>query len=236
MPLRGSTVYWQSEAMNVKSILIGFVLLASASIGSAGAIGVFDIQAGATFLQQSANDNCSFVAASAQCHTAGFFTPAMVDLYSFGVHAGDTLSITFAGGSMCYHAGVCLAPSIGGIFSSTSNLLDSSNANRLPDAVSAGLGSVQTSTWFALTSNATPGVNNTNPNDFSIPLVGTLNVTVPGQYLFLGILDSFYADNSGNLSIALSFTSNAVATPEPATYLLMLGGVVALAAGRKLFA
>jgi hypothetical protein len=227
--------------------LVGLFLLGLAVSSIAGSFalpdGPFSVSAGGTFLQQSSNDNCSFITATAQCISSPstFFQPTVIDLTGLeGVQIGDLLSITVSG-SMCFYSLVCNAPpTIGGIFSSTNSLLSSNNANRVPNAVgtqgSDNQNPVTTSTYFALNGSSVSAVNNTNPLDFGIPTGSTTMVHVTAEFLFLGVLDSFYADNSGTISVSITDTHATTVTPEPASYLLVLGGFGALALARKLFA
>jgi len=62
------------------------------------------------------------------------------------------------------------------------------------------------------------------------------SVIVPGgsHYLAVGLYDSFFRDNIGNLSIELSVALDDIATPEPATALLFLLGLSLLAAPKLL--
>ena len=214
-----------------KLFWMGIAILGLAQLGTAGIIvdlGTFDVSAGATFLAQSSQDNCGFVTHSAQCTGASFFAPTVVDLSTLGsgVGAGDSLLMTVHG-TECYLGSTCSSPpNIGALFSATSTWLPSSS-NPVPDGISApGQNFVTTSMWF--------GGDNTNTHDFKISgsTPPWVDVPVGAKFLFIGIFDSFYADNTGNVSITLSIDppgdSLLPAVPEPGTYLLALGGFAAL--------
>jgi len=217
----------------VKTFLFVALIFALSGIGIGGPIGNFGVSAGSSFLEQSANDDCSFITATAQCSSPGFYSPTIIDLNALNVHPGDLLAITYISGFMCYYSLVCTDPTVGGIFSSSSTLLNSTNLNRLPGGISSGLPGVTTTTYFSLDGTTVMPVDNTNPNAFLIPLLGSVNVVVPSQtqFLFLGILDSFFADNSGNATVSLSI--EAASVPEPATCLMVLAGIGAVALLRR---
>ena len=221
-----------------KLIILVSVLIAFASIGVAGTVTISNIPVspGGTFLTQSANDNCAFNPHDpALCTGAGFFSPSVIDLLAFGINNGDPLSITISG-VVCYMMASCSIsgpPVIGAIFSSTPIFLDAAQPNRVPNGVSSGLPSLPTSMYFNLAGTvAGANQNNTNPNDFVLAFGSTTNVNAAGRYLFLGILDSFYADNSGTAFVNITATTQG-AVPEPGTYVLMLAGM-GLIAVRKL--
>ena len=215
--------------------LVGVALYAVAGTAAAGTItlGSFVVNPGATFLQQSAMDNCSYITASAQCTGSSFFDPTRINLLglSQAVNPGDTIQLTVSG-LECYIGTTCSAPpNIAGIFSQTS-AFDPTNThpNRVTNAVATpGITNVVTSMYIV----GGPSVDNTLSQDFKISGLNGLTVVVPSlaQYLFIGIYDSFYADNTGNVTITLSETTVS-ASPEPATYVLVLAGLGALAVGR----
>ena len=212
-----------------KILLAGVALFGLASIGAAGPIGSVGVSPGGTFLEQSAEDNCSWGNKSAQCTGASFFNPTVVNLLtglSQPVNPGDLLEIIVTG-RLCYTSAICSAPpNIGGIFSSTSTLQDSSNSNRVTGHLNtAGQASMHTTMFFGSASNM-------QVDDFEIPgTLAGLTVTVPegAHYLFLGTYDSFFADNSGEVSVSfVAFT-----TPEPGTYVLVMAGLGALVLVRR---
>jgi hypothetical protein len=223
-----------------KTFWLGFLLLAAAVAGLAGSFTVtsnLPVSPGATFLEQSSNDTCSFVTASAGCTGPSFFTPAIIPLV--GVNPGDLLVITVSG-SMCYYSAVCGDPSLLGAFSSSVTLLSAyvGNVNRITGAINPGLPGVATSTYFSLDGSSTAGVNNSpnSPDEYDFAIQSGMSYMVPtgAQYLFIGLFDSFFADNSGTINITIVDDPPAVGTPEPATWLLMFGGLSVLGLARKL--
>jgi hypothetical protein len=214
----------------------GLALLGLAAVGLAGPIseGSVNVSPGGTFLDQSANDTCSYVTHSVQCTGAAFFAPTFVDLTALNtpVNGGDTLFL-FITGNICYLGANCGTPNLGGIFSSTNTFLDSTHLNRVQNSISAGGSGYVTATYFSLDGTTNTAANNTNPNDFIIPGGTSFSIVVPNgaKFLVLGVYDSFYADNSGNISVGLSVIQSA--TPEPGTYLLIAGGLAALGFIRK---
>ena len=73
--------------------------------------------------------------------------------------------------------------------------------------------------------------------DFQVldsPYGGT-TVVVPNSanFLIIGVLDSFYADNTGNLSVELTLDPSS-GVPEPGSYAMVLAGVAGLVALRRL--
>ncbi len=212
-----------------KAILLFAAAVATISLCSAGTIniGTYGVSAGATFLEQDSVDNCGFGTKSVQCTGAGFFAPTILDLTSLSLTAGSTITLT-AGGSLNYGNSTVLPAVLDAVFS-TSNTLNPSNvATRVPGAAAvglpSGLTSPVTSTFY--------GLNNDIAQDFKVTTSG-ITFTIPNGalYLFIGISDSFMADNSGNVSI--NITETIQNTPEPATYFMMLGGLGALALARK---
>lgn len=219
--------------------LSGLVLAAAAAVSTAGPInlGNFGLSASATFLEQYQGppfgDNCvSGYGAPVGC-SASMFAPLILNLTSLGVNPGDTLQLTSVG-SICYGAfGTnCGAASLEALFSSTNNLLDSSNLNRVTGALgppSVASGTLVTPTTSVWANGAS--VSNDISQDFA---ANGVSVIVPNGalFLFIGVSDSYWVDNSGNSSINLVDTAP-VATPEPGTYVLALAGLAGLLALRK---
>jgi len=224
--------------------------LGGAAFGGIISLGSQSVSVGATFLEQSSNDNCS-VMASAQCTGASFFAPTFINLVALGVNPGDTLQI-IAGGSICYVGGsTCsyVSPIEVGVFDTNTTLLGPSNLNRLPGAVASELPNATTSAFYG-------PINTTISQDFRVPGGTGVTVTVPNaQYLVVGIKDSFFSDNMGNAWVQLYKIATdpiipppppvvppppvdpppppVVPTPEPGTFGVALAGILAFAAGRK---
>jgi PEP-CTERM motif-containing protein len=83
-------------------------------------------------------------------------------------------------------------------------------------------------------------VNTTVPNDFYIPTGTGITVVVPAgvSFLAVGILDSYYADDSGNPTVTINETAppdppDPPGVPEPATLGLFGIGAGALLALRR---
>lgn len=217
-------------------------LIAMALLGSALAsattvitpIGTFDVSANATFFEQSSNDNCSSPFAVSGC-TANLFTPTIIDLSTYGLVAGDELQL-ITNGTICWSDSDCGTWPLGGIFDKNGNdLLPNTVQNRLPNSVNAGLPDISNSLYNTYYGN----INTTIPNDFYICGTGTVplpecsgtsgtDVYIPAgaQYLYVAVLDSFYADNTGTLSVTVNEITNVV--PEPGAYGLVLSGLAAI--------
>ena len=160
------------------------------------------------------------------------------------VTPGDTLQLIVTSTTACYEQGsTCINQPLGGVFDvSNTDLLASNNQNRLPNQVSvSGLPNIQDpnlNTYYDA-NGIFDGVhlNTQIPDDFYIcgnvamvDCTGTNGTTVVvptgANYLYVGALDSFYADNSGTITLTVDDTLS----PEPATWTLMLGGLGVTAA------
>jgi hypothetical protein len=169
--------------------------------------------------------------------------PLFINLGPSGLNipAASTINIT-AFGYQCYFtpSNACTPYSayIGGVFDSNTTILpqayNPANINRLPGAISSGLPDVNHTFLNTFYGNH----STTNPFDFLIPMGGGVNVTIPegAQYLVVGILDSYFADNSGNPAVQITLLDSPndppppghpadVNTPEPGTYNLILSGI-----------
>ena len=161
--------------------------------------------------------------------------PLVIDLQTvggLGLATGDILRIT-AEGDLCFNNGSsCQAPSFGAVFSST-NLLDNNNLllNRVTNALNAPAGTTAAPDAGTTTNG---GFATNIAQDFLIFQGSGTQFTMPNigvyRYLFIGILDRLYGDNSdldNNLQVRLSVV------PEPGTYGLLLSGLGALIAFRR---
>jgi len=159
-------------------------------------------------------------------------------LFSGAITPGTTTITLYSTGDICFFAG-CIggesAPDFLGVFSSSA-----------PDALSASSNLQRISGYMSLPSGATGfitgntyygGLTTGLPEDFLIPQGAGTSFVVPvgAVSLYLGIADSWYADNSdpdagqNPLGVWISIQSTPdPATPEPGTYGTMLCGLAAL--------
>ena len=210
--------FFMCLVLSAVSVMGGSMQVDSVPVGPAG-----------TFLQLSPIDNCAWFLAAPGCG-GGFFDPTIVDLSApeLNVHPGDLLQMS-ASGMLCYLPTICsTSPNVAAVFSSTAALLDASNLNRIPGAIATpGTTDVATNLFFS-------GASNTIGEDFLVPATAEgIAVTIPAgaRYLFLGIVDSFYADNTGHVLVNLS--DPPAPTPEPSTWPAMIAGLTALFALKK---
>lgn len=122
---------------------------------------------------------------------------------------------------------------MGGVFSADTNLLDDSNLPRIPGAINSGLPDYTDPyyTTFYFDRN----VSTVNPSDFLIPYLTGVTVIVPAgaHYLFLGVFDSYYKDNTDpSGTLAIEYIGH-VTVPEPGTFAMLLAGVAGLLALRR---
>jgi PEP-CTERM motif len=208
-----------SRFASVLALLWGTVGIASANTID---LGTFSVDPHASYLLASSSDSplgALFI------NLSTLSTP---------IGAGDVLILTTVG-DYCNMGGTpCTetAQALGGVFSSSNTLLATSNLNRIPGAImTAGVAdSPDPNAWYGNLSTAIP-------QDFQIFTGSGLNVTVPtgAQWLAVGVLDSYYGDNSDpnhNLGINIALVSKNLnveaVVPEPATYALFLSGITGI--------
>ena len=157
-------------------------------------------------------------------------TPALNPTYSYGV--GDNFAPVAIGG---FTSGETVTISATGLTSEFDGAPPDTDAN--------GFVSVFSSDNPGSTGTHFPGFYTADPaNVYLGALIGTfadaagniqgtpffigtgpINVTASGAFLFLGINDDLYADNSGSLHVTVTADSIS-AVPEPSTWAMMLLG------------
>jgi len=209
-----------------------FAGAAAGSVITLSTPGYYDLDPRAGFIYAAPNDEEQ--------------APVVVDLAADGLVAGDVINIS-GEGSMCYvmYPG-CPASSawIAGAFDTNDQLLSQANQNRLPGGIASSTFGQQNINvpWL----NSYYGnVDTTIPSDFTIPYGNGVTLTIPtgANYLFLGVMDSYYADNGGDVGVKITLLvdppppgpppvlpSGPPATaPEPGTWVLLLTGIALIA-------
>jgi hypothetical protein len=214
----------------------------------------------ASFLYEAPQDvNCASGAITGQggavpcdpiTNGSGPVPALFINLTTLNIVAGETIQILVTG-SEC-DAGPCASPGpvyLGGVFDSNNTELASSSltpcspqpncspgVDRLTGTVPVPslppqplvTNNVYLNTYYG-------NVNTTIPNDFYIPEAGGITLVVPtgAAYLVLGILDSYYSDDSGTASATLFEIAAQNPAPEPATFGMFGIGAAALFAVRR---
>ena len=228
-------------------------------------LGTFAVNPQASFLYEAAQDvNCASgavtgpggqVPCDAVTNGTGPVSALFLNLATLGVSATETIQIVASGGE-CY-SGPCGSPGpiyLGGVFDSNNTELTSSSltpcspqpscapgVDRLTGIVAvSGLPAQPLVTNNVYLNSYFGNVNTTMPNDFYIPTGAGITLVVPAgaTYLVLGILDSYYADDSGNPMVTINEVAppnnqNPSGVPEPATVGLFGIGVGAMFAFRR---
>lgn len=154
--------------------------------------------------------------------------PGVVDLQSGGFSEGDTILISFEGsvdeyGGTAYETINMLI----GVFSSTSQLLPISDADRVPGAVNAGDDFNTAQTWFT-------EENTDIPEDFEITPSTGFSIKVPqnAKYLVVSLYDSWYPDNTspGPITVTIEKQASEPTGGLPLEYILAALGLVAVIA------
>jgi len=209
----------------LNAILVAVTLIVLAGVVQAGTI---TITASTTFL----NYNATGTPADVATDSVGYLISSLT-----GYVPGDILTLSSSGTACLGSPCVLVTPTFVGILSSTGGGLTAapvgSPYNRVPGALgTSGLPD------FASAPTYYGGLVTINPNDFQITSGGVAPTYVGADTLYVGISDSYYADNSAGqgtpLTVTYSFTAPSV--PEPGTVGLMLTGLAGLLAfGRKRF-
>ena len=169
--------------------------------------------------------------------------PDIILLSSLGIVPGDTITLS-AQGAICFNV-ACTPdtnPTFDGAFSTSDVLLAASNLDRIPGIIGgsgppAGATAVYTGlTYDGLTTDIAQDFSIPPPFNVSSPASTSIVVPDGAVYLFLGISDSLYSDNSyaptqdtAPLGVNLTFT-DPPPVPEPGTIGLALAGLAVVAA------
>ena len=154
--------------------IAGIVLVLAALAGEAQGTTI-GIDARRTYLRTSSD--------------GGALAAIPIDLASLGLAPGDKISLTRVGDFNCHSSCGDLSISMGAVFSSSATLLASSQLNRVPGAVDAGVDVVTGLTFFG-------GLPTDIPQDFAVSGTGVaLTVPAGATHLFVAALDSLYGDN-----------------------------------------
>jgi hypothetical protein len=198
-------------------------------------LGTFAVNPQNTFLFESPTDvNAGALFISLNC-------PQGVTTNCVNAPAGTILQLIGVG-IFCYAQAGCPpedAASLAGVFDSNNVLLNSSslpagNVNRLTGIIAAGA-SNNLVNHNPFLNTFYGNVDTTIPNDFFIPTVNGITIVVPtgANFLVVGVLDSFYADNadpSHTLALQVNQIGAPPGVPEPATLGLLGLGMLGLAA------
>lgn len=135
--------------------------------------------------------------------------PLLVDLASIGLVPGEQIKIRFAAQGFSFFG--CSGPfaslsqiGINAVFGNSTTLLSPPNQFRVPGAIDAGVDFITANTHFG-------GQPTDIPQDFLVAhTVGTV-VQIPAgaTQLFVGVIDSYYQDNCGNLLILIERVNRA---------------------------
>ncbi|PYL45937.1 MAG: hypothetical protein DMF40_14250 [Verrucomicrobia bacterium] len=132
-------------------------------------------------------------------------SPTIVDLAAAGFAPGDVLKLSYFVPPPGFSAYGCGGPFVGaedteviGVFSGSSSLLPPSASARVPDAIDAGSDFVTGPTFNG---NEPTDI----PQDFRLFPPSELTIAIPAgaTHLFLGIYDSFYAGNCGQITVTI---------------------------------
>ena len=136
-------------------------------------------------------------------------SPGIVDLESNGFSAGDNILISFEGSINVYgESDYETINGLGGVFSSTNQLLSVSEAQRVPGAIDAGEDFDSGKTHMSQQDTDIP-------EDFWIEPPAGFSIAVPqnAKYLFVSFIDSYYADNEAPEPIRVTIEKQASGFP-----------------------
>lgn len=170
----------------------------TASIFAIAALGVTAAQAQTTTVKVDCRS--SYLLQSV--YDDGLPKPTVIRLADLGITAGDVITLTEKGKfsqSLNWPEDTDV---VGAVFSRDNRFLDRTQRHRVPGAIKAGTSLIspcENSKMF-LTDIA---------EDFAVAPEGTKVVVPSGaQYLFLGAMDSYYADNSSTSGLSVTITLN----------------------------
>jgi hypothetical protein len=203
-----------------KRKLYSFLFVAAAAISgmaSPASADFFSIAPNGTYLRADASDSVS--------------NPAIINLSALTtpVHPGDTILIQRVGAIKFAINSTDSGTQMGAVFSSTNAFLSQTNLNRVPGAIDAG-------TDFTTPNTFSGNLPTDITQDFEVDdaVAGTnrtfssVTITVPtgANFLFVGVIDNLYSDNSDPNS---DFGVTVTLVPEPASLALLgLGSLVML--------
>jgi hypothetical protein len=173
--------------------------------------------------------------------------PAIVDLHAEGFAEGDKIIITYmaklyydgtyhptnpdAAGWSAKNETDLFWGGLLGVFSTTSNLKDIKEANRVPDAVGSGISEILTPTtkWYEPLQEISDKLRAngiawyTGPEDTDIPYDFKITnphqgfeITIPrnARFLFLCCIDDMYYDNLGEIKVTIEKDSDLDGIPD----------------------
>lgn len=138
--------------------------------------------------------------------------PTIVNLASAGFASGEQIKIRFAAQGFSFFG--CGGPfasisqiGINAVFSNSTTLLSPPNQFRVPGAIDAGVDIFTGNTHFG-------GQPTDIPQDFLVTPTTGVVVQIPSgaAHLFIGLIDSFYQDNCGNLLVLIERVNRAPVT------------------------
>jgi len=198
-------------------------------------LGTFAVNPQSTFLYQTSNDNNVAALFISLTGCTGSNAPCV------SAPAGTTIQV-IALGNLCYFSGTGCTEypaALGGAFDSNNVLVSSAsltggNVDRLTGTVNApGTEDISHVSYF---NTFFGNIDTTIPNDFVIPTGNGIAVVVPtgANYLVVGVMDSYYADNSDPLNnLGVQINEFVPAVSEPATLGLLATGLGAFAFLRR---